>query len=221
MKQQIQKDSKRQKRAARAAMSCLVLLLLYGCANKNAEAVTFISQADQTDVLPVGQEESSQEQSENATALPSANQADAQEESDILAVYVCGAVKCPGVYELSAGSRVYEAITMAGGLTKEASETAVNQAQLLVDGQMIQIPTKEEAEALQVSEDAAEDGLVNINTADLEELKTLPGIGDAKAQSIISYRESNGAFEAVEDIKNIEGIKDGVFAKLEGLIKVD
>lgn len=216
MKQQIQKCLKKQKKAARAAMSCLVLLLLYGCANQSnrAQAVSLLPESD---VLEDAQEDD--------PAVFDGGQAEGSAEGeqtpDTYAVYICGAVKCPGVYELSAGSRVYEAITMAGGLTKDASETAVNQAQLLVDGQMIQIPTKEEAEALQVSEDAAEDGLVNINTADLEELKTLPGIGDAKAQSIISYRESNGAFEAIEDIKKIEGIKDGVFAKLEGLIKVD
>ena len=136
-------------------------------------------------------------------------------------MYVCGAVAEPGVYELPEGSRVYEAVALAGGMISGASGTAVNQAELLTDGQMIEIPTEEQQREKAAVEEARSDGLVNINTADLEELKTLPGIGDAKARSIIAYREQNGAFGALEDIKHVDGIGDGVFAKLEGCIKVD
>lgn len=240
MKEQIHKCSKKQKKAARAAFGCLVLLLLYGCAGqgKRAEAVTFLPETGvsgdgQANGPQTGEADARQEEQEALTDAHAASSdghekaetadARAQQEPDIYAVYVCGAVKNPGVYELPAGSRVYEAVLLAGGLTDDALETAVNQAELLADGQMVRIPTKEEADALadESRTEAKEDGLVNINTADLEELKTLPGIGDAKAQSIISYREKNGAFLAIEDIKNIEGIKEGVFARLEGLIKVD
>ena len=116
---------------------------------------------------------------------------------------------------------MYEAVALAGGMTDEASQTAVNQAELLTDGQMIEIPTKEQQQEKAAAEEARTDGLVNINTADLEELKTLPGIGDSKARSIIAYREKNGAFGVLEDIKHVDGIGDGVFAKLEDCIKVD
>jgi competence protein ComEA len=85
---------------------------------------------------------------------------------------------------------------------------------------MIQIPTADEAEAVQAKEQEISDGLVNINTASLEELKTLPGIGDARARSIIAYRESQGEFASIQDIKNIDGIGDGMFSKLESCIKV-
>ncbi len=106
-------------------------------------------------------------------------------------------------------------------MTDEAAQTAVNQAELLTDGQMIEIPTKEEQQVRTAAEEARLDGLVNINTAGLEELKTLPGIGDSKARSIIAYREKNGAFKATTDIKNVDGIGDGIYAKLEGCMKVD
>ena len=139
----------------------------------------------------------------------------------MFAVFVCGSVVTPGVYELPAGSRVYEAVALAGGMTDEAAQTAVNQAELLADGQMIEIPTKEEQQAQADAEKARSDGLVNINTAGLEELQTLPGIGESKARSIIAYREKNGTFKATEDIKNVDGIGDGIYAKLEGCMKVD
>ena len=106
-------------------------------------------------------------------------------------------------------------------MTDEAAQTAVNQAELLTDGQMIEIPTKEEQQTKAAAEEARSDGLVNINTAGLEELKTLPGIGDSKARSIIAYREKNGAFKTIEDIKSVDGIGDGIFAKLEGCMKVE
>ena len=84
-----------------------------------------------------------------------------------------------------------------------------------------EIPTKEEQQEKTAAEEARSESLVNINTADPEELKTLPGIGDSKARSIVAYREKNGAFGTIEDIKNVDGIGDGVFAKLEDCIKVD
>lgn len=138
-----------------------------------------------------------------------------------LAVYVCGAVVHPGVYELAEGSRIYEAVAMAGGMTEDASPTAVNQARVLTDGEMIEILTADEEQEQRILQEADSDGKVNLNTADAEELKTLPGIGDAKANSILAYREQHGAFAAIEDIKNIEGIKDGIFARLEDYIKVE
>lgn len=223
-KQQIHKCSKKQKRTARTAISCLMLLLLYGCAYEGpvTPPVTVVSADDDGesiaqktgDVLLGDETDASHTDAQNSRTSSSRGM-------EILTVFVCGAVKAPGVYELPAGSRVYEAIALAGGTTDEAAQTAVNQAELLCDGQMIEIPTREEQMAKAAAEEARADGLVNINSADLEELKTLPGIGDSKARSIIAYREKNGAFENPEDIKNVDGIGEGVFAKLDGCIKVD
>ena len=106
-------------------------------------------------------------------------------------------------------------------MTEDASPTAVNQARVLTDGEMIEILTADEEQEQRITQEADSDGKVNLNTADAEELKTLPGIGDAKANSILAYREQHGAFSAIEDIKNIEGIKDGIFARLEDYIKVE
>lgn len=223
-KQLIHKSLNGQKRTARTAMSCLMLLLLYGCAYEGpvTPPVTVVSADDDGesiaqktgDVLLGDETDASHTDAQNSRTSSSRGM-------EILTVFVCGAVKAPGVYELPAGSRVYEAIALAGGTTDEAAQTAVNQAELLCDGQMIEIPTREEQMAKAAAEEARADGLVNINSADLEELKTLPGIGDSKARSIIAYREKNGAFENPEDIKNVDGIGEGVFAKLDGCIKVD
>lgn len=224
MIKQEQQVHKKQKRTARAAMSCLMLLLLYGCAYQGqvSPAVTVLPQ--ENGVLESGTlqaEDDTQGEGDGSLTDAQSGRGSSAGEAEMLAVFVCGSVMTPGVYELPEGSRVYEAIALAGGMTDEAAQTAVNQAELLTDGQMIEIPTVEEHQARASAEEAYEDGLVNINTADLEELKTLPGIGDSKARSIIAYREKNGAFGSIEDIKNVDGIGDGIFAKLEGCMKVN
>ena len=228
----------KQKKAAKAALGCLVLLLLYGCASfapysfrGEADTADFASKEAAADEISWSKDVS--EDLSGETAGTSAESSDymadennakiSDTEPEMLAVYVCGAVERPGVYELAAGSRVYEAIAMAGGMTDEAAERGINQAEKLVDGQMVVVLTGEEAESLAQETEtyAKEDGRVNINTADAGELKTLSGIGDAKAAAIIAYREKNGAFSSIADIKKVEGIGDGVFAKLENFIKVE
>ena len=139
-------------------------------------------------------------------------------------VHVCGAVKRPGVYELNADARVCDAIKAAKGLKKKAADTDVNQAQKVSDGEQIYIPyrshnaTEESVGSTNVTNDT--DGRINLNSATLEELTTLPGIGDAKAASILAYREEHGSFASIEEIKNISGIKDGVYTKIEAYITV-
>lgn len=145
-------------------------------------------------------------------------------------VYVCGAVEHPGVVEVPAGSRVFEAIREAGGMTADAAGFAVNQAALLEDGQQITVPTVEEAadwtpeESVQASAagttDADGEKKVNINTAAADELITLPGIGEAKAAGIIEYRESAGGFQSIEEIKDVSGIGDAVFEKIKDRIVI-
>lgn len=157
-----------------------------------------------------------------------------QNQEEAYYVYVCGAVQVPGVYMLHAGDRIYEAITMAGGLREDASTISVNQAEMVSDGQMIFVPTVEEANAgitmPQVSVvqdsakengDAAGDGKVDLNTASLEELMTLPGIGETRANDILTYRMEHGAFAAVEEIMNVNGIKEGLYNRIKDNIKVN
>ena len=152
---------------------------------------------------------------------------DEKQTAQVCYVHVCGAVHVPGVYALAEGSRVYEALLLAGGLTEEASERSVNQAELIQDGQMIFVPTTEEAEfgvaAGAVSAGVAAgtaDGRVNLNTASVSELMTLPGIGQAKAESIVAYREKNGAFSSVEEIMQVDGIKEGLYTRIKDKIRV-
>lgn len=146
-------------------------------------------------------------------------------------VYVCGQVTAPGVFEMPAGSRVCDAIEAAGGLTENASREYWNLAKEVSDGEMIYVPTTEEAEELGRSErdsgetqGAAEgvtgDGRINLNTASKEQLMTIPGVGESKADSIIAYREEQGRFRSTEDVMNISGIKEGMYAKIKDYISV-
>ncbi len=140
----------------------------------------------------------------------------------VIYVQVAGAVVNPGVYELNTGSRVYAALEAAGGLTEEADDSDINQASVLEDGQKIYVYTADErAEVLALEAEAeANDGLVDINKATESELTTLPGIGENKARQIVEYRQSNGSFSSIEDIKNVSGIGDGIFNQINSLIKV-
>ena len=149
---------------------------------------------------------------------------DVSGEGDVY-VYVCGAVNAPGVYELKEGARVFEAIQLAGGLTEAAAADAVNQARIVTDGEQIRVPTVEEAQnqgagvAGEVTE-GTENNKININTAGKEELMMLTGIGEAKAESIMDYREKNGSFTSIEELMQIEGIKEGVFNKIKDDITI-
>ena len=133
-------------------------------------------------------------------------------------VHVCGAVKEPGVVRLSEDSRAADALTAAGGFREDAAQDAVNLAARLTDGEKLYFPTVEEAAAL-VSEDAST-GLVDINTADKETLCGLPGIGEAKAEDILRYREEYGSFGSCEDIMLVPGIKTSVYNKIKEKITV-
>ncbi|MDO5432435.1 helix-hairpin-helix domain-containing protein [Eubacterium sp.] len=132
-------------------------------------------------------------------------------------VHITGAVNNPGVIRLAPGSRLIDAIEKLGGLTENADTDSVNLASVLEDEDKIHIYTREEtAETGAVS--ASGTGRVNINTASLEDLKTLPGIGDTIGKSIIDYREKNGAFKSLEDLKEVDRIGDKVFDKLKDSI---
>ena len=118
--------------------------------------------------------------------------------------------------EQAAETRVVEpkALELAGGMTTEADPFYVNLAEIVTDGQKLYFPTASEAEELEAAGKAAEEGLVNINTASAEELCTLPGIGASRAADIVRYREKNGAFQTKEDIMKVSGIKQNAYDKL-------
>lgn len=137
----------------------------------------------------------------------------------LIYVQVSGAVANPGVYELEEGSRIFQALELAGGLTELADAKAFNQAEALRDGQMVYVPSIGEQKA-QAAETPEEDGRINLNTATEAELMALPGIGAARAKNILDWREENGGFTRIEDLKNIEGIKDGVFSKIKDSVRV-
>lgn len=177
--------------------------------------------------------------------------AEVSQKPEEIYVDVSGAVVSPGVYCLDAGSRIFQAIEAAGGCTTEAAPVCLNQAAELSDGQKVYVPTVQEAEDVaagngagsnagnlwdlgtqssvtgqtsegtgQVSEDTGT-GKVNINTADKELLTTLPGVGSSKADAILAYRQDQGGFSSIEEIMNVEGIKEGVFARIKDRISVD
>lgn len=170
----------------------------------------------------------------NVDGLNSADKEDttletATEEDKSVFVYVCGCVKNPGVYKLEADKRIADAIKLAGGMTGKASMEYINQALKIEDGMKIYIPSEDEVSAESVAleqssvsqtSDGNENEKVNINTADKSELTKVPGIGDTRAEAIIAYRQENGAFSCIEDIKKVSGIADGLFGRMKEYITV-
>ncbi len=156
-------------------------------------------------------------------------------------VDVKGSVKSPGLYSFKPNDRIANAVEQAGGFLPEADRDRVNLAQALSDGMSIWIPAKgdpaiappaagpshpvpvvqEPAQPSQAKPDAAKAGVVNINTATVAELQTLPGIGETRAKAIIAYREQHGPFEAVTQLRSISGIGEKTYKKLESKITVN
>jgi competence protein ComEA len=178
------------------------------------------------------------QEQEEATA--DQKQEEAASDADIY-IHLCGAVLRPGVYRIQENARVVDVIALAGGLSEDAAGDYINQAEQVTDGQRVYIPDKEEVKDITpeeyysgnraaVKNNAGENKgvipvdasgqLVNINTADKTELMELPGIGEAKAASIIEYRKTSGEFQKIEDLMKIPGIKEGLFRKVSAYITV-
>lgn len=149
-------------------------------------------------------------------------------EAEKAAIFVSiqGEVANPGVYLVPSGSRIYELINQAGGVTDNADTSDINMVFVLEDGMQVIIPGHIDEQAYIVSKDLTAtlseetSGLININIATLSELMTLPGIGETRAKAIIDYREKGGHFDTVEDIKNVSGIKNGIYNGLKDSICV-
>ena len=164
----------------------------------------------------------------------SAQERDRQTE---ISVFVCGAVRNEGVYVLPEGARVLDAVNAAGGFSEEADTSYLNQAAYVTDAQKLVIPTKEEAQALLEQEGSGTagvppdgssdgpagqggDGLIDLNTATVQDLMTIPGIGEVKAKGIITYRDQHGAFGDVSEITNVNGIGDAMLERIRPYITV-
>ncbi len=151
------------------------------------------------------------------------------EEKSVIKVYVTGEVMAPGVIELEEGARIQDAIEGAGGIKAEANLKDINLAYEVADGEKIYIPNGSEI-VEEVSEQASSgsssssssnsNGKININKATATELTSVPGIGESTAQKIIAYREENGKFKTIEDIKNVSGIGDSKYNSMKDSISV-
>lgn len=174
------------------------------------------------------------------------------EKPETVYVHVCGAVKKPGVYEMPAGSRFYDAVDAAGGFAEDACQDYLNMAAPLADGSRLEIPTLQEVQERESAEYKSGNsgernekteysyytapeapasgtgngrtsgtGLVNINTADMAGLCELPGIGEGRAKAIIEYREKQGGFQKKEDIMQVSGIGEKMYARMEEYLTVE
>lgn len=174
---------------------------------------------EQTSYSSSSKTEKSEQRSEN-------DQGDKSEE--MVTVDVKGAVKKPGVYQLKSSSRVHDALLKAGGMTDEADLKSINQAQKLVDEAVVYV-AKVGENVVDVTTNTnastatsqAKSGLVNLNTATEADFQTISGIGQKRAQDIIAYREANGKFKSVDDLKNVTGIGAKTLEKLKEYVTVD
>ncbi|HIT67552.1 MAG TPA: helix-hairpin-helix domain-containing protein [Candidatus Merdisoma merdipullorum] len=204
------------------ALGMLLTLLLSGCKNtallydSMAESEEQTQEEDALSETPLSGDASESGSISEGASLEGSG----ENSSSPVFVYVCGEVEKPGVYELQEGDRVVDAVEAAGGMTGEASDTWLNLAELISDGQKIEVPSREQAEELAKVREEEESGLVNLNTASEEELMTLTGIGEAKAREILNYREEHGGFQKPEELMEIPGIKEGVFLKIKDQITV-
>ena len=220
--------------------------IAYGDGNRKVESKVEDTDPNREAKSNAGDTDQNREAESSAGSTDRTELSDASsEETKTLVVHICGAVSAPGVYELPAGSRIIDAVEAGGGFLPEADEACCNLAEEIVDGCQIYIMTKSESCAdgqtekkagIQTSPDSdmqttdrnvrsnstptLENGLVNLNTADVAALMTLPGIGESRAKAIISYREQHGAFAQIEDIMKISGIKQAAFSKIKDKITV-
>lgn len=211
-----------------AAVCSLVFVMFCSSCSGTEQEVLLIGQQEvlsagqrgaEQEALPAGQRQTGDPGS--ARPQEAGQVSDAGDTADEICVYVCGAVESPGVVFLPGGSRAADALEAAGGFAPEAAEEAVNLAARVSDGEKLYFPTSEEYAVQSQREEASAAGLVNINTADIAQLCTLPGIGESRAADIIAYREAHGGFAACEDIMQVSGIKESVYNKISGRITVN
>lgn len=168
--------------------------------------------------------ESNNETVNSSVNVFSSNVDTENQKKSLIIVEIKGEVKNPDVYEIEDGSIIRDLINLAGGLTGEANTDGINRAEKLRGNQLIVIPNKSDIASGNIinqnSSTTNNSSVININTAPLEELKKITGVGDVKAQSIIDYRDKNGGFKSVEELKNIDGIGSKVFEKIKDQVGI-
>lgn len=222
----------------------LCLMLLDGCADSgsavviqreeitSSEGMVLLAELEtvspEADIVAQGHGKESEETHTSEETTP-----------DWIYVHVCGQVLTPGVYALPEGSRVWDAVEAAGGLTETAQPDAVNLARMVLDGSKVTIPDPSQVQDQGFSWYEAGDGslgsggndqgmtlaentsgLVDLNRATVEELMTIPGIGQSRAQAIVAYRQSHGSFGSIQEIMQVTGIKEGLFEAIRQYITV-
>ncbi len=194
---------KKDERVKKIAVTALVVV---------AALVFFAPKGEKEEIVVEQSGESAQEEQQQQEE-PAKNQ---------IIVDIGGAVKTPGVYEIKEGARLFEVIQEAGGLLPDADTTTINQAEVLYDGQKIVIPQESEIQESGTGGPIVKpaDGRININTADSTQLQEIPGVGPATAEKIIDYRDTNGRFTSVEELKNVSGIGEKTFEKMKDKVSV-
>ncbi len=212
--------NKKQKIILIIIIICILLFIGYYIISKasNSKYINLETEEEQTE--------------ENTNDTDTSETEEIIEEIKYIIVHITGAVKEEGIVEVEEGSRISDVIETAGGITEDADLSKINLAYIVQDGQKIYVPSiNDEEEVANITEDAGEnviksdessikEGKVNINTASQTELETLNGIGPSTALKIINYRNENGTFKNIEDIKNVPGIGDAKFEKIKENIKV-
>jgi len=200
-----------------AVAGLMIIFMLSGCGSDHVS----YEPADVTDNADVWVTEQQTDESSEVS-----------ENTGYVYVYVCGAVKQEGVYQLPEDSRINDALLLAGGLTEDAVSGVLNLAETVQDGQKLYFPTKDELadqqDALkneaytdsQMNSSGEQSQKIDINTADKEQLMALSGIGETKAESIIRYRTEHGSFAQIEEITNVDGIGESLFQKIKEYIYV-
>ena len=201
-----------------AAAILIVITAVFFFGKENSQTITLEEAGSPESTVLSDDDESVEESGSSENASP------------MIYVDIDGKVKNPGVYQVAENSRIFQVIELAGGLTKDADTSSINQAEAVYDGAKIHIPGKdEEMASASLTESGSVDGSdtgqtaygkININTAGPGELEKLPGIGQVTAARIIDYRTANGSFHSIEDIKNVSGIGDKTFEKMKDQITV-
>lgn len=193
-----------------------MMYMLLGCSGNEPELVALSQDINNT------------EDSRETLAEEESRGVETDKDEKLICIHISGSVVNPGLYELSEGSRLYDAVMEAGGFTNDAAVDYSNLAETLLDGVKYHIYSETEVSDMQMVSTSPEKdshynsaGQLNINLATVDELMELSGIGKSKAEAIVEYRDANGTFESIEEIKEVSGIGEGLYSKIEDSITVN
>ena len=203
---------------------CCIFLVLSSCLMLEGCNFRFLSDLSPAEdsFLIRGEAESASGSGADPASEGESGTAEDEAAAALIYVHVCGCVKHPGLYTFRKGQRIDAAVRAAGGFSDDADERSVNLAQLLEDGSQIEILPEDQTTDRPSGEAAGGggDGKVHLNHAGKDELMSLSGIGESRAEAIIAYRQAHGGFSSIEEIKKVDGIGEGIYQKIKELIEV-